>query len=80
LHAPGWVFGILRGSSFRRHARQQRQALAHAQFEALHHDITFPLHAEFDEICNSACPASPVQSQFDLAPTIKSGVTGMINM
>jgi UDP-glucuronate decarboxylase len=29
-------------------------------FEAMRHDVTFPLYVEVDEIYNLACPASPI--------------------
>jgi UDP-glucuronate decarboxylase len=51
-----------------------------AQFEALRHDVTFPLYAEVDEIYNLACPASPVHYQFDPVQTTKTSVIGAINM
>ncbi len=54
--------------------------LSNPRFEALRHDITFPLYVEVDEIYNLACPASPVHYQFDPVQTIKTSVTGMINM
>jgi len=34
-------------------------------FEVIHHDITFPLYLEVDKIYNLACPASPVNYQYD---------------
>jgi UDP-glucuronate decarboxylase len=49
-------------------------------FEALRHDITFPLYAEVDEIYNLACPASPIHYQFDPVQTTKTSVIGAINM
>ena len=54
--------------------------LGHAQFEALRHDVTFPLYVEVDEIYNLACPASPVHYQFDPVQTTKTSVIGAINM
>lgn len=53
---------------------------AHANFEALRHDITFPLYAEVDEIYNLACPASPIHYQFDPVQTTKTSVLGAVNM
>ena len=50
------------------------------QFEAMRHDITFPLYAEVDEIFNLACPASPVHYQFDPVQTTKTSIVGAINM
>ena len=49
-------------------------------FEALRHDVTFPLYTEVDEIYNLACPASPVHYQFDPVQTTKTSVIGAINM
>ncbi len=54
--------------------------LGHANFEALRHDVTFPLYAEVDEIYNLACPASPIHYQFDPVQTTKTSVIGAINM
>ena len=49
-------------------------------FEVLRHDVTFPLYIEADEIYNLACPASPIQYQFDPVQTTKTSVHGAINM
>lgn len=49
-------------------------------FEALRHDVTFPLYLEVDEIYNLACPASPVHYQRDPVQTTKTSVLGAINM
>jgi UDP-glucuronate decarboxylase len=49
-------------------------------FEAMRHDVTFPLYVEVDEIYNLACPASPVHYQFDPVQTTKTSVMGAINM
>ena len=54
--------------------------LGRPNFEAMRHDITFPLYAEVDEIYNLACPASPVHYQFDPVQTTKTSITGAINM
>ena len=54
--------------------------LGNARFEAMRHDITFPLYVEVDEIYNLACPASPVHYQFDPVQTTKTSVIGAINM
>ena len=50
------------------------------RFEALRHDITFPLYLEVDEIYNLACPASPIHYQNDPVQTTKVNVHGAINM
>ena len=49
-------------------------------FEAMRHDVTFPLHVEVDEIYNLACPASPVHYQFDPVQTTKTSISGALNM
>ena len=49
-------------------------------FEAMRHDVTFPLYVEVDEIYNLACPASPIHYQFDPVQTTKTNVHGAINM
>jgi UDP-glucuronate decarboxylase len=53
--------------------------LDHPRFEAVRHDITFPLYVEVDEIYNLACPASPVHYQFDPVQTVKTSVLGAVN-
>jgi len=52
----------------------------HPHFEAMRHDVTFPLYVEVDEIYNLACPASPIHYQFDPVQTTKTSVHGAINM
>jgi UDP-glucuronate decarboxylase len=54
--------------------------LANSNFEAMRHDVTFPLYVEVDEIYNLACPASPIHYQFDPVQTTKTSVIGAINM
>jgi UDP-glucuronate decarboxylase len=54
--------------------------LGNPRFEALRHDVTFPLYVEVDEIYNLACPASPVHYQYDPVQTTKTSVHGAINM
>jgi UDP-glucuronate decarboxylase len=54
--------------------------LSDPHFEAMRHDITFPLYVEVDEIYNLACPASPVHYQYDPVQTTKTSVIGAINM
>ena len=51
-----------------------------AYFEAIRHDICFPLYVEVDEIYNLACPASPIHYQHDPVQTTKTTVHGAINM
>ena len=54
--------------------------MANPHFEAMRHDVTFPLYVEVDQIYNLACPASPVHYQFDPVQTTKTSVIGAINM
>jgi UDP-glucuronate decarboxylase len=54
--------------------------LQETNFEAMRHDVTFPLYVEVDEIYNLACPASPIHYQFDPVQTTKTSVIGAINM
>ena len=54
--------------------------LGNPLFEAMRHDVTFPLYVEVDEIYNLACPASPVHYQHDPVQTTKTSVHGAINM
>jgi len=54
--------------------------LRNPRFEAMRHDVTFPLYVEVDEIYNLACPASPIHYQFDPVQTTKTSVVGAINM
>jgi UDP-glucuronate decarboxylase len=62
----------------------QKRNIAHLMgnpyFEFIRHDVTFPLYVEVDEIYNLACPASPVQYQFDPVQTLKTSVHGAINV
>lgn len=50
------------------------------RFELIRHDVTFPLYVEVDQIYNLACPASPIHYQHDAVQTIKTCVSGAINM
>ena len=54
--------------------------ISNPYFEAMRHDVTFPLYVEVDEIYNLACPASPIHYQFDPVQTTKTNVHGAINM
>ncbi|MGH7115128.1 MAG: UDP-glucuronic acid decarboxylase family protein [Stellaceae bacterium] len=54
--------------------------LGNPRFEALRHDVCFPLYVEVDEIYNLACPASPIHYQLDPVQTTKTSVIGAINM
>ena len=50
------------------------------EFEAIRHDVTFPLYLEVDQLFNLACPASPPKYQHDPIQTTKTSVHGAINM
>ena len=54
--------------------------MSHPPFEMMRHHITFPVNVEVDEICNLACPASPIHYQFDPVQTTKTSMHGAINM
>ena len=54
--------------------------MSNPRFEAMRHDVTFPLYVEVDRIFNLACPASPIHYQFDPVQTTKTSVHGAINM
>jgi UDP-glucuronate decarboxylase len=54
--------------------------LDHGRFEAMRHDVTFPLYLEVDAIYNLACPASPIHYQMDPVQTLKTCVHGSINV
>ena len=62
----------------------RRENIAHLlndpRFEAVRHDVTFPLYVEVDAIFNFACPASPIHYQLDPVATTKVSVHGAINM
>ena len=55
-------------------------ALSNPRFEAIRHDIMFPIHVEADQIYNLGCPASPAHYQLDPVRTIKVNVLGSINL
>jgi len=57
-----------------------RHLMENHYFEALRHDVTFPLYVEVNQIYNLACPASPVHYQHDPVQTTKTSVHGAINM
>lgn len=62
----------------------QKQNIVHLMgnpyFEYIRHDITMPFFIEVDEIFNLACPASPVHYQYNPIKTVKTSVSGSINM
>ena len=54
--------------------------LEKTNFELIRHDLVQPIFIEVDEIYNLACPASPIQYQYNPVKTIKTNVMGAINM
>jgi UDP-glucuronate decarboxylase len=60
--------------------RNIARLLSNPMFEAMRHDVTFPLYVEVDAIFNLACPASPIHYQRDPVQTTKTSVHGAINM
>lgn len=57
-----------------------RHLLTNPYFEFIRHDITEPLYVEVDQIYNLACPASPVQYQYNPIKTAKTSIIGTLNM
>ena len=57
-----------------------KHLMGNHHFEVVRHDVTYPYSAEVDEICNLACPASPIHYQHDPIQTAKTSVMGAINM
>ena len=49
-------------------------------FELVRHDITHPVWLEVDEIYNMACPAAPGHYQYNPIKTMKTSVSGAINV
>lgn len=60
--------------------RNIEHLLGRWNFEAMRHDVTFPLYVEVNEIYNLACPASPIHYQRDPVQTTKTSIHGAINM
>ena len=49
-------------------------------FELVRHDVTQPILLEVSQIYNLACPASPIQYQYNPIKTVKTNVMGALNM
>ncbi|NQY06492.1 MAG: SDR family oxidoreductase, partial [Flavobacteriaceae bacterium] len=49
-------------------------------FELIRHDVIKPFFIECDAIYNLACPASPINYQYNPIKTLKTSVMGAINM
>jgi UDP-glucuronate decarboxylase len=54
--------------------------LSEPNFELVRHDITLPVWLEVDEIYHLACPAAPGHYQYNPIKTMKTSVTGSINV
>jgi UDP-glucuronate decarboxylase len=60
--------------------RNIEHLLGNTRFEFIRHDVTQPILLECDQVYHLACPASPVHYQYNPIKTIKTNVTGTINM
>ncbi len=56
------------------------QLLDRPNFELIRHDITLPVYLEVDEIYNLACPAAPGHYQYNPIKTMKTSLSGAINV
>ena len=57
-----------------------RHLIGNDRFELVRHDVTTPYFAEVDKIFNLACPASPVNYQYNPIKTLKTSIFGAANM
>ena len=57
-----------------------RHLLGNDRFELVRHDVTTPFYAEVDNVFNLACPASPVNYQYNPIKTLKTSIYGALNM
>ncbi len=62
------------------HKRNLLRWLGHPYFELIRHDITEPIRLEVEQIYHLACPASPIHYQYNPVKTVKTNVTGTLNM
>ncbi len=60
--------------------RNVEHLLSHPRFESVRHDVTQPILVEVDWVFNLACPASPLHYQYNPIKTIKTSVTGSLNL
>lgn len=54
--------------------------LSNPRFEWIRHDVVEPILLEADEIYHLACPASPIHYQYNPIKTVKTAVSGTMNM
>lgn len=57
-----------------------RELYSNPNFEFINADVIHPLQLDVDEIYNLACPASPIQYQYDPIMTTKTSVLGALNV
>ena len=57
-----------------------RHLLGNDRFELVRHDVTTSFYAEVDKVFNLACPASPVNYQYNPIKTLKTSIYGALNM
>jgi UDP-glucuronate decarboxylase len=60
--------------------RNVEHLMRNPRFELLRRDVTEPIVVEVDWIFNLACPASPLQYQYNPIKTIKTSVMGALNV
>jgi len=60
--------------------RNIQHLLSNPLFDFVRHDVTTAILLECDQVYHLACPASPVHYQYNPIKTIKTNVTGTINM
>lgn len=60
--------------------RNIQHLVSNPNFDFIRHDVTTSMLLECDQVYHLACPASPVHYQFNPIKTIKTNVTGTINM
>lgn len=56
------------------------ELFSNPNFEFINADVIHPLHLDVDEIYNLACPASPIQYQYDPIMTTKTSFMGALNV
>ena len=60
--------------------RNVAHLVSNPRFKIIRHDVIEPVNLEVDQIYNLACPASPIQYQFNAVNTIKTSVMGTLNL
>lgn len=57
-----------------------RELYSNPNFEFINADVIYPMQLDVDEIYNLACPASPIQYQYDPIMTTKTSFLGALNV